>query len=581
MSDKKNPQDDDYFKTLDVSLANNAYKKDYTIKDPIIDPPPAEDLVPESAGEPPLPEDAPEAEEPAVEEPAEEETIMTEAAPAPPESQALQDIKDAGFTPEEAIAAAKAVGKETAAKKDGRSQTENLVTIAKFRWVLLFVLSLASVLAWAIEAEVSGRPYHWLAWGFLVFTAAVTILTMKFLRLPTRSGLAALCWSATFLISALYGPPETIFGHVPAALSWSGLLTLIMIWTAVAIWRKVGRYKVVDIILAVVLIYAALSPFWALVDNIMAGYALSLRFATLSASPAFITSHLPWVVWPMTVCLVIILPLAAIFALWDQFSAFRRRGARHGGNLFLALAFIALMPYGFLTFDKAVEENMDLVRVFRDIHPAAEPWARETLSVPTAILTPAKPAGEATPVLLPQPEEAMSPPAVSGEPAVPALEPAAPAQSAAPLTVTEEKPAFHAAEAPAEPAETTPVAPQAVATPAVPPVTAPAVSGEVSDLTKRLEAAEQRLNDALKRIDELEKNLRLSTVQPEQPKAPAAPGQSDIDLENEIEKRMQELLGKDRNQPSPEEPFIPFDRAQPEDHPAPAPLMNEGPFSNT
>ena len=470
MTDKKIPQDDEYFNVQDDDYFEAQSDEDYfkTLGDPVkTKEQPDEKLVE-----------------------VEEETAMSEIADTPPESQVMQDIKEAGFTPEEAIAAAKAAQIETT-KKD-KLPAEKLVAIAKFRWILLFVLSLASVTAWAVEAEMSGRPYNWLAWGFLAATVVLTILTVKFLRLPTRGGLAALCWSGTFLISALYGPQETIFGHVPAALSWSGLLTLIMLWTAVAIWRKVGRYKVVDLILAAILIYAALSPLWSLVDNIVAGYALSLHFSTLNASPAFITNSLPWVIWPMTICLIVILPLAALFALWDQFSALRRRGGRHGGNFFLALAFLGLIPYGFLAFDQAVKENMDIVRVLRSVYPAAAPWAREGMTVTPAVAAAPPTAAPAEVVANPEPSPPITQTEESETAAAITAEPAAP-------PVTEETPSAAVETSETAVLETTML---------------PAVSPEkFTEMTKRLETTEQRLNEALKRLDELEKKEAASQTE--------------------------------------------------------------------
>ncbi|MDR0882062.1 MAG: hypothetical protein LBP55_05920, partial [Candidatus Adiutrix sp.] len=179
----------------------------------------------------------------------------------PPLSQAALDIQAA------------ARQKEAAPREAGRGGVENLAKIARFRWLVLLTLSLASVAAWTVEAFWSERPYHWPALELFVLTLVLALLTAKFLRLPTRSGLAAWCWSGTFLISAIYGPPETFFSCLPAALVWSGLLTLIMLWMGVAIWRKLGRYKVIDLLLSLFLIFGALSPILALVDNIRAGEA--------------------------------------------------------------------------------------------------------------------------------------------------------------------------------------------------------------------------------------------------------------------------------------------------------------------
>ena len=311
----------------------------------------------------------------AEEEPKSSEEGSTYPLENHPTSQALMDMQDAGLTPEEAIEASKAEtfgsnkNKQTKETNEA-SPTETLVRIAKFRWFVLLVLALASTATWAVEAQYMGRPYSILAWGLLGLTIILSLVTTKFLRLPTRAGLAALGWSASFFISALYGPPADIF-HIPASLPWAGMLVLVSLWVAVAIWRKLGRYKIVDIILSIFLVYALLSPVWSLVDSYMMGQALALNFNVLSASPDMITSHLPWFLWPMSVMIAVILPLAALLALGDQISALRHKGKRHGGNLFLALAFILLIPYGFLSFNQAVTENPQWTNAIRSYFPEA------------------------------------------------------------------------------------------------------------------------------------------------------------------------------------------------------------------
>lgn len=433
-----------------------------------------------------------------------------------PKSQAVIDIQEAGMTPEEAAAASQALAdkeEKKARKRGGRDGAEKLVTIARFRWILLLVLSLASVTAWAVDAQYSNTPYNWPAWGFWAFTLILTLATGKFLRLPTRSGLAALCWAATYFVGALFGPQENIFREIPAALPWAGVLTLIALWVLVAIWRKLGRYKIIDILLGLVVLYALFCPAWALIDNITAGLALNLKFSVLSASPDFLTRHLPWFLWPMTIIILGVLPLAALFAFWDQISALRRKGARHGGNFFLALAFLLLIPYGFLSFDQAVAECPEWAAFLRDnVYPEAKAYAREGRSAPPAVLETPRPesAGESRPISRPEPpaETIPAPPASSdtGLPKPPPLQnlqsaPVSPAPSAPAETVQPEIQPESQIEVPAPapvPAEVSPA----------PPATEPAgPDPRVQDLEERLKNTEMKLEEALTRINELEERL--------------------------------------------------------------------------
>lgn len=471
---------------------------------------------------------------------AEEENEITPieeiSAPIPPQpapkSQALMDIQEAGLTPGEAVRASEELAAQStegqavnqkgkAAKKTAtepapeaagqgksaaRSGAENLAVVARFRWIFLLVLALISVTAWAAEAFLSDRLYRLEAGGWLVLTLLFSLGTINFLRLPTRSGLAALFWGGSYAISALYGPPETLFDNIPAALGWAGLLTLIVLWMGVAIWRKLGRYRVIDLLLTLVLIYAALAPVGALITSISSGAALSLTLADLGASPAFMTAHLPGLLWPMSVLVAVILPLCALFSLWDQFSAIRRRGGRHGGNLFLALAFVLLLPYAFLSFDQAVSEHPQLAKGLRSIWPAATQYAREN-KAPAPVMVPASPV---TPP--PAPAE-VSEAVTSPEPNV-SLPPSVQPVLTPPATPVQPAPSPPAAQTPAEAdsaaaesspplpvwpplSPTTPVYPTQVASPALP------------DLDKRIQSTDERLDQALTRIEELESEIKL------------------------------------------------------------------------
>ena len=466
-----------------------------------------------------------------------------------PTSQAILDMQEAGLTPGEAVGVSKPGAMEANKSKalkdtNDHSSAETLVRIAKFRWFVLLVLSLASTAAWAVEAQLMGRPYNILAWGLLGLTILLSLVTTKFLRLPTRAGLAALGWSASFFISALYGPPADIF-HIPAALPWGGVLVLIILWVAVAIWRKLGRYKVVDLILSVFLVYATLCPLWSIVDSYMMGQALALNFDVLTASPTMITSNLPWFMWPMTVMIAVILPLAALLAMGDQISALKHKGKRHGGNLFLSLAFILLIPYGFLSFNQAVTENPQWASMLRSNFPGAaafvaalptaEPKNQEELVIRAVELTPAMPTGPGTITESETitTETTIAKPEGSKTPEKPILAkrliPAKPAEPE--VSKTPEKPILAKRLIPAKPAEPETTAAQPSGTPAK--LLAPTpTQDQDKDQDKtpstpldasaegRLAATELELANVKKQLEQLEKQLEALTSSLAQPLAP-------------------------------------------------------------
>lgn len=410
----------------------------------------------------------------------------------PPKSQVLQDIDEAGMSLEEALSSSRESAEKESLQKvdDKRSKAERLVTVARFRWYVLLFLAALSVLAWAVEAQLSERVYNWQAWAILVITVLVGFLPYKFLRIPTRAGLASICWGATYVVSAIYGPASTMYHKLPAALIWSGLLSLIMLWVGVAIWRKIGRYRVIDIILSLILIYAALSPIWALVDNIMAGAALNLSFEVLAASPKFITSHLPWYLWPMSITVAVILPLAALFSLWDQCSALKRRGARHGGNIFLALAFLSLIPYGFLSFSQAVEAKPLWAQQLRSVMAAGENYGSHTIVTSDNKTEPAVPeAAETKPEAISPETEALIEEQILAE------------------THKETPAADLPAEQSAQEAEAQPQTPAALSGQEEERA-ASSPEEQIPTVEDRLKATETRLNQALERIEDLENQLK-------------------------------------------------------------------------
>ena len=524
------------------------------------------------------------------------ESIEPVPAAAPAQSQAVLDIREAGLTPEEAAAASQALAEENEKGKKSK-RPENLAAIASFRWLVLLVLALASVAVWAVDSQFfSHRPYNAEAWGLLGITIVLGLLSFKMFRLPTRAGLAALGWAGTFFIDALYGPSLYILdgvaasptaaaagaaassGGIPAVLPWAGLLTLVFIWVLVAIWRKLGRYTAIDIILGIILFYAALGSLWGPISGIFSsGGALGLSFSTLTTSPDALTAGLPWFLWPMTVMVFFILPLAAFFALWDQGSALRRKGGRHGGNLFLALAFIVLLPYAFLTYDKAVAECPKLVAAFDTVKAAV---GATTDHAPAALAAQTPPdAATPAPETVTPPPAAPAPELIVNE--VPDLPPvtekaAEPVQPAAPVAAAEE-----AVPAPAAPAVWVETAPAAAAAPAetapspapgVDPAVVQALENRLKEAETRLQAAETGLKDASTRLDKAEAALAAITSGLAEARKKAADQEKQLqellaaprDLDAAIDQRIQSLPASAKTA-APEEEAAPAESARSEE----------------
>jgi len=336
-----------------------------------------------------------------------------------PASQTLLDLEASGLTPEDISSAANAAAEE--AEKKNRP-VKPKASLARLRWLLLLLLSAAGGLALAWSSKET--PVNYPLWGvaglilLLLFISALPPARL-WPRLPTRGGLAAALFSTAILIQTLGGPPETFFKACPAAVAWAGLLTLALLWTAVAVLRKLRSYRPLAALAGLVLLHAALGPVAALISHFSPGEA-ELTWATLNTSPAFLTGALPWFLWPMTFTLFLALPLAALLALSDQFSSLRRPGARHGGNLFLAVAWLGLMPSGLLLFPPARDTYPDLAQKIRETAPIPASVESEPSTLPAAAAAPQADAQVPPPAAVTT--EAPAPPAIAPDNAAPSTE---------------------------------------------------------------------------------------------------------------------------------------------------------------
>jgi len=348
-----------------------------------------------------------------------------------PASQALLDLEASGLTPEDLSAAARAAAE---AEKKIRSAPPT-ADLPGFRWLVLLLLSAAGGLALAWSAKEPPNFPLWGLAGLILLLLLMSALPPSRLwpRLPTRGGLAAALFAIAIFIRTLMGPPEAFFS-CPAALAWAGLLTLALLWTAVAVLRKLWSCRPLAVLAGLVLLHAALGPIPALVKH-FSPYGPDLTWATLNASPVFLTGPLPWFLWPMTFTLGLALPLAALLALGDQFSSLRRPGARHGGNFFLALAWLGLMPSGLLLFPPALDNYPDLAQKIRETAPIPAAMLApeaETLPEPALAAEPTETPPAAAPDDKAQTAAAAPPPASNDASASPSAAAEAPRSAAPP-----------------------------------------------------------------------------------------------------------------------------------------------------
>jgi len=428
-----------------------------------------------------------------------------------PASQTLLDLEASGLTPEDMVEAARA------AAVDEKKRPAQQAALPCFRWLVLLLLSAAGGLALAWSGDEENIRLWGLA-GIILLLLLISALPAARLcpRLPTRGGLAAALLSAAFFIQTIEGWPKTFFQTCPATMVWAGLLTLALLWTIAAAFRKLGG-RPITILVGLLLVYAASGPVTALVSHF---FGPGLTWEVLNTSPDFLTGILPWYLWPTALTLGLALPLAALLSLGDQWSSLRRPGARHGGNFFLALAWLGLLPSGLLLFSPAADHYPDLVKKIQGLAP---------------VLAGVEPAPVA-PAVIPQPPAAVQPPPVQPKAAtVPEEtlepEPIEPTPATAPDTPPPSEPL--AADPPALPPDSVaesappPSEPQTKAAEAQPAATPEdLITARLKELqlTARLEEL-QRRNETLEfRVDDLEARLQLLSdrlnqlERPEQPR---------------------------------------------------------------
>ena len=402
-----------------------------------------------------------------------------------PASQALLDLEASGLTHEDMTAAVR----DAAEEAERKSRPIPPAALPCFHWLVLLLLSAggSAALAWSGQ-EAPANLRLWGLAGFILLLLLMSAIPKArlALRLPTRGGLAAALFSIAIFIQTLRGQPEVFFQAHSKALAWAGLLTLAVLWAVVALVRKLGRHALTALG-GGVLIYAAVGPVTAMIGHFSPG-GPELIWETLNSSPAFLTSSLPWPIWPMALLLGLTLPLATILSLGDLWSSLRRPGARHGGSFFLALAWLGLIPSGLLLFTPMADNYPDMVKKVRGLAPVMAGVESTPTNLPSLPLESLQDASEP------------SAPTTMAEPSEPLPAPVAPT-------------------------------PELLDSESQPPTTPDASASRLEDMQLRIDDLEgqlQILSDRLNQLEKPEQPHNLTSPLPpdlEAPKTPTTPDQ--------------------------------------------------------
>ncbi|MDR2613122.1 MAG: hypothetical protein LBG06_09995, partial [Deltaproteobacteria bacterium] len=270
-----------------------------------------------------------------------------------PVSQAVQDLADMDEGQLKEL-------KDAKAPKDAKAG-ENVYSPRDLVWLFLLVLNEVFLALWLIGTILADRPYEGLSVAVVGLFLVLSFPLFKWLRIPTKAGLAFLGTSVAFTVSSLHNPEVTNPGAVlnllpglPFALIWS--LTLSALWVSVLVssLRLFGlRKHKLSIVPLLLLLYPAIGLFSALVSyfgGMIPQPWPGFTFGYLNQSPFALTTLLPWFIEP-AIFFDVLLPLAAaaVFFRYEikVLSDTAREGKHHAG-LYLGLGCLFLTLAGFM-----------------------------------------------------------------------------------------------------------------------------------------------------------------------------------------------------------------------------------------
>ncbi|MDR1312468.1 MAG: hypothetical protein LBQ12_01950 [Deltaproteobacteria bacterium] len=423
---------------------------------------------------------------------------------AKPVSQAVQDLADLDESQLKEL-------KDRKTEKD-----ESGASLKDHVWMCLLVACQVFLIFWIVGTLIDSRPYTGLSVALVALAILVSFPVPKWIRVPTKAGLAFLGVALAFLVTSFHKGDVHLIPALPISLVWA--LTAMALWVAVLVTvLKVffAKGRKASTVMIVLLIYPAVGLLSALVSYFGGAAPDGFTFKYLNSSPFALTTFLPWFIEP-AMFFDVLLPLAAAAVFFRYEIRVLSNPAievkQHAG-VFLGLGCLVLSLAGFMFDATSGDHATGLTNSIKSLAPTGNFLWREDEAVPVeqgAAAPPVAPAVEpaaplAPPEPVPAPPEASAasdaaptapepstPAAPEAAPAAPVVEPAAtpepvpaapgPAHGQSEAPVAQEAPseAREAAPAPAEPAPPAPGSPVTDAGPDAPSAAAPAVAGGVA-----------------------------------------------------------------------------------------------------
>jgi hypothetical protein len=341
-------------------------------------------------------------------------SFIDQPLPSSPVSQAVQDLTSDSAGPEPEP--------EPADKKP------KLSSVKSFGWLLLMVPSLGLLVLWGAYSGVKQFQYYFPAIVLTLATLIATISTVKFLSLPSRSGLSCLGLALAFALTCLYNPEDNIAPFLSFPAVWAFILILVWLLVALTVIKTFLRSKrLMGVIILILLLYplssSGLSIYRSLTGAFSGPAETGLTLDILNHTPIFLTDKLSPFLWPQAILAILIPLLAAIIVFKRQFSRLLSKNSpKHLGGFFLGLGLLVLIVPGFMAFTPLSDKTF-LAQKIRSVYPEAENYY-VTKNAPSP---PAVTNGQANPALTlgsadeakPEPEIAPSSPETPGTPETP------------------------------------------------------------------------------------------------------------------------------------------------------------------
>ncbi|MDR2461244.1 MAG: hypothetical protein LBE38_10810, partial [Deltaproteobacteria bacterium] len=306
-------------------------------------------------------------------------------------SQAVQDL--AGMD-EETLKESKA------AKKPSKKKPEPEKGIRAHIWQLFLILNQFFLVLWVVGSIIRNRPYALISVALVILILLLSFQAFHFLKIQTKAALAFLGSSLALAITSLHNPDINLVFFVPLTIIWGLILLGLWIYCFISTCKTVTfQRKKTLIILSIFFAYTLLGLLAGLI-SFFSG-STTIKLDNLNNSPAVIGTVLPWLLKP-SFFFAIILPLvSAVFFFRYQIKTLSsaNTGTKHAAGVFLGLASIFLMIFGFMGLQGATENLPGVAASLKKLVPQGSIFWDESNVHPED--QPASQAAEETP-----PEEA-------------------------------------------------------------------------------------------------------------------------------------------------------------------------------